>query len=85
MEIPPSALGSGLAAVQSGLDRVERAGTDIARNSLPRAEEPVAQPPAPDLSVSLVELRVGEREVAAGARVIETADQVLGTLVDIRA
>lgn len=85
MQIPPSAFGSGLSAVQNGLDRVDRAGAEIARNTLPRAEAPAAEPAEPDLSSSLVDLRVAEREAGAGARVIETADQVLGTLVDIRA
>lgn len=39
----------------------------------------------PDLAESLVALRVGENEVRANARVIDTADEVLGTLIDTRA
>lgn len=85
MQIPPSAFSSGLSAVQGGLNRVAEAGSDIARNSLPARENQAAPPAEPDLATSLVELKMGEREAAAGARVLETADQVLGTLVDIRA
>ena len=85
MQIPPSAFSSGFSAVQSGMNRVAEAGSDIARNSLPARDSQAAPPAEPDLATSLVELKVGEREAAAGARVIETADQVLGTLADIRA
>ncbi len=85
MQIPPSAFSSGLSAMQGGMNRVAEAGSDIARNSLQVRDSQTAQPAEPDLATSLVELKVGEREAAAGARVIETADQVLGTLVDIRA
>ncbi len=85
MQIPPSAFSSGLSALQSGMNRVAEAGSDIARNSLSAQDSQAAPPAEPDLATSLVELKVGEREAAAGARVIETADQVLGTLVDIRA
>ncbi|VXC98460.1 conserved hypothetical protein [Pseudomonas sp. 8Z] len=40
---------------------------------------------SPDLTESLVALRVGENEVRANARVVDTADEVLGTLIDTRA
>lgn len=44
-----------------------------------------ADPNSPDLTESLVALRVGENEVRANARVVDTADEVLGTLIDTRA
>lgn len=44
-----------------------------------------ADPNSPDLTESLVALRVGENEVRANARVVDTADDVLGTLIDTRA
>lgn len=34
---------------------------------------------------SMVELQLGQREVEAGASVIDTADEVLGTLLDVTA
>jgi flagellar hook protein FlgE len=39
----------------------------------------------PDLAESLVGLTQGRNEVQASARVVETADEVLGTLIDTRA
>ncbi|MFN3770935.1 MAG: hypothetical protein ACK4TD_21400 [Ectopseudomonas guguanensis] len=50
-------------------------------NQAPRAAEQTR----PDLAESLVALRVGENEVRANARVVETADEMLGTLIDTRA
>lgn len=44
-----------------------------------------ADPNSPDLTESLVALRVGENEVRANSRVVDTADEVLGTLIDTRA
>jgi hypothetical protein len=38
-----------------------------------------------DLTAALVESRVGRTEVAANARMLRTADQMLGTLLDVRA
>ena len=38
-----------------------------------------------DLATSLVDLRVGKIEAQAGAKVVATADAVLGTLLDTRA
>jgi len=38
-----------------------------------------------DMAESLVGLMQGRNEVQASARVVETADEVLGTLIDTRA
>ena len=38
-----------------------------------------------NLANSLVELQQAQREVEAGAAIIDTADEVLGTLIDIHA
>ncbi|QKE64789.1 hypothetical protein HNE05_16005 [Aquipseudomonas campi] len=97
MEISGSAFNSGLNAIQAGQRRVDQAATEIASNTLPQA--PVETPPAQqvnpspsgaantqaDLAESLVALNVGKTEVQAGAKVVETADEVLGTLIDTRA
>ncbi|MDO8697069.1 MAG: hypothetical protein A2Y50_01615 [Pseudomonadales bacterium RIFCSPLOWO2_12_59_9] len=87
-----SAFNSGLSSVQSGQQRVNQAATDIASASLPK---PVAESAAPnpsnsqaqqvDLASSLVDLQIGKEQVQAGAKVIKTADDALGTLLDIRA
>jgi len=89
MEISGNALNAGLNALQAGQRRVDQAAADIAGSSLPRPEQAPdsSQPPANDveLTTSLTELKVGKTEAQAAAKVIETADEVLGTLVDIRA
>lgn len=97
MEISGSAFNSGLNAIQAGQRRVDQAATEIASNTLPQAplETPPTQQvnPSPgsasnsqaDLAESLVALNVGKTEAQAGAKVVETADEVLGTLIDTRA
>lgn len=79
MEISGSAFSSGLSTVQSGQRRIEQAASDIASNTVTRNSD------AADTAESLVQLSVGKTEAQAGAKVIETSDEVLGTLIDIRA
>ncbi|MGG2398222.1 hypothetical protein ACJRW5_14910 [Pseudomonas sp. SH1-B] len=99
MEISSNAFSSGLNGIQAGQRRVEQAAGDIASNAVTQPQQPSLTPPQnqvnptpqsaeqtrPDLAESLVALRVGENEVRANARVVETADEVLGTLIDTRA
>ena len=89
MEISGSAFNSGLAAIQSGQQRVDQAATNIASSTVARSEQARDSTAVPDtnadLASSLVELKVGKTEAQAGAKVVETADEVLGTLLDIRA
>lgn len=99
MEISTSAFNSGLSGIQAGQRRVDQAASDIASSTI-NTSQPVSQTPPqnqvnassqvterdrPDLTESLVALRVGENEVRANARVVDTADEVLGTLIDTRA
>ncbi|MDH4609275.1 hypothetical protein [Pseudomonas sp. BN102] len=74
---------AGLGAIQSGQRRIDQAAGDIAGSSLRRVDQPQAE--AADLATSLVALEVGKVQAQAGARVIETADAVLGTLIDTQA
>ncbi|MHA6495083.1 hypothetical protein ACX0MV_17825 [Pseudomonas borbori] len=99
MQISGSAFNSGISTIQSGQRRVDQAATDIARTALPEPQQQVQTPPqnqvnqapqaaaetSPDLAESLVALRVGQNEAQAGARVVDTADEVLGTLIDVEA
>lgn len=98
MEISGNAFSAGLSGIQAGQRRVEQAASEIASNRLP-AEPQAETPPTqqvepssetqtatqPDLAESLVGLTQGRNEVQASARVVETADEVLGTLIDTRA
>lgn len=87
-----SAFSSGLSSIQNGQRRVDQAAAQIAGASLPQAV-PAEQPSTPsvsearsvDLASSLVDLQVGKVEIQAGTRVLETADAVLGTMLDTRA
>ncbi|MDH4556086.1 hypothetical protein E8F11_13050 [Pseudomonas sp. BN417] len=83
MEIQGNAFSAGLGAIQSGRRRIDQAVGDIAGSSLRRVEPPQAE--AADLATRLVALEVGKVEAQAGAKVIETADAALGTLIDTRA
>lgn len=91
--ISGSAFNAGLATIQSGQQRVDQAAQGIASGAGPQpirpSEQPtdidVAQPGTPDVTNKLIELRLGQYQAQAGARVLETADEVLGTLIDTRA
>ncbi|MBU3059498.1 hypothetical protein [Pseudomonas indica] len=92
MQISSNVLSAGVNAFQAGQQRADRAAAEIAAGTLPPVQQPAPTPPAQatdrtsaDLATSLVELRVGETQAQAGAKVIETADEVLGTLIDTHA
>jgi len=99
MEISGSAFNSGINTIQSGQRRVDQAAANIASNAVTQPQQPTSTPPAnqvnpapssaeqtrPDLAESLVALREGQNEVEAGAKVVKTADEVLGTLIDTTA
>lgn len=78
MEISGNAFSAGLASVQTGQRRVDQAGSDIASTGARTASSDA-------LSDHLLDLRRGQHEVEAGAKVIQAADETLGTLLDIRA
>ena len=99
MEISANAFRSGLSGIQSGQRRADQAAADIASSTVNPAQQAIQTPPQnqvnpssqvaersrPDLTESLVTLRAAENEVRANARVVDTADEVLGTLIDTRA
>jgi flagellar hook protein FlgE len=99
MEISGNAFNSGISPLQSGQRRVDQAAADIASNAATPPLQPSSTPPAnqvnpapssaeqsrPDLAESLVALRQGQNEAAAGAKLVKTADEVLGTLIDTSA
>lgn len=99
MEISGSAFNSGISTIQSGQRRIDQAAANIASNAVTQPQQPVSTPPAnqvnpspssaeqsrPDLAESLVALRQGQNEAQAGASVVKTADEVLGTLIDTTA
>lgn len=77
MQISTNALSAGLTGFQAGQQKVERAALEIA--------DAAATTPAADLSAAAIEMRVGQHQAEAASKVIRTADEVLGTLIDLRA
>jgi|LNFM01.1.fsa_nt_gb hypothetical protein len=99
MDILGSAFNSGVNTIQSGQRRVDQAAASIAGAPANTPPSPLQTPPQqqvnpsaeidprvrPDLTESLVDLRVGQNEAQLGARVVKTADDLLGTLIDTTA
>ncbi len=84
--------GAGVDGIRAGLKGMEHAAQEIAElNSPPRSAAPAAAPGAassgsPDDAVeALLELRVHQRQVQASAKVVQSADAMLGFLLDIHA
>ena len=72
-----SVLSSGLAGIQAGTAITNRAGGQIAQINTFRENE--------QLAASMLDLRVGELQVKFAADVIKVADELLGTLIDVKA
>ncbi|TBU78791.1 hypothetical protein DNK06_08330 [Pseudomonas daroniae] len=87
MQIAPSAFNAGINTIQSGQRRVEQAAGDIASAPVTAERVHANEPSAArsDIADKMVEMRVGQYEAQAGARVVATADKVLGTLIDVTA
>lgn len=84
-----SALQVGLGGLQDSLRRMERAAGQVAGVPVPNpqtsgAPETLRAPDA-DLVQGLVDLKQGELAAGASVSVIRTADDVLGTLLDVMA
>lgn len=88
-----SAFNSGVTGFNQATDRVAESANNIAQQQVtpPKNEVEVKaetgnsfsqQRPVTD---DLINLRVAENDAKASARVIETADDVLGSLIDTRA
>lgn len=75
-----SAFTSAAYAVDQGNTQVTRAAQDIADAATSRPVESVDK-----TASALTELKEGETAVAAGTKVLEAADQQMGTLIDIKA
>ncbi|MCP9337235.1 hypothetical protein [Stutzerimonas xanthomarina] len=85
MQINSSLLSAGLGAYQAGQQRVDQAGAAIVRGSAPVPENSQAVAETVGLTEELVQLKVGEHQAKAGARILQTADEVLGTLINTKA
>lgn len=100
MEIQ-SAFNAGVEGFQKATERANEAAINIASSTLATnaventsqgertLETQSAQVSAPtnvtDINNELVELKVAEHQAKASAEVVQTADEVLGTLIDVTA
>ncbi|NVK36507.1 MAG: hypothetical protein HWE18_01160 [Gammaproteobacteria bacterium] len=73
------ALSAGLAGIQKGEQQVTQAAQEVVSAT---TERPVTQ--TQDVAKALVEEKEGQRQVEASAKVVEAADQTIGSLVDIK-
>ena len=91
MEIQ-SAFNSGVQGLQRATEAADKAAVDIAaETSAAHEAEAVNRAPVsneqkvPDLNQSIVDLKVAEHQAKASTEVIKTADDSLGTLLDVTA
>lgn len=73
-----SVFGNGLTGVQKGWDTLNKASAQIAR--VGTSGDPMA-----DITTGAVGLMQGKLQVQASAKVLETANQTLGSIIDIKA
>tara|TARA_R110001583_G_scaffold1542_16_gene12063 strand:- start:13076 stop:13351 length:276 start_codon:yes stop_codon:yes gene_type:complete len=91
MEIQ-SAFNSGVQGLQRATETANQAAADIvAETTVVNEADAVSQAPVsnaqkiPDLNQSIVDLKVAEYQAKASTEVIKTADDSLGTLLDVTA
>jgi len=77
-----SALNIGLQGFQEAQSRVTQTAQDIASQTV--GDSTTDSINTQDLTSSLVDLKVAEHDAKANAKVIQTASDVLGTLLDIK-
>lgn len=75
----PINFNAGLNGIRVGLDGIQKTAGEIANKDAMQANG------AHDLAKSMVDLKVYKYQVGASAQVVKTTDQMLGTLLDIKA
>lgn len=91
-----SAFNTGVQGFQNATEKANEAATNIAANTLSNEATDVAESAAktnpssnqdnvPDLNQSIVDLKVAEFQAKASSQVIQSADETLGTLLDVTA
>lgn len=82
---------SGLASINSAFSLANQSAQTVAGSLTPTEESSatsnaakVTQASEPTLTESLVDLSLAELQSKAGVKVLQTADEVLGTLIDTK-
>ena len=83
-------LSSGVNSIQAGLNGLQNvaheiAGFDTQTNPTDADAAPVSGPGLDEMAESIVDLKVYQRQVEASVKVVQTADEVIGFLLDVRA
>lgn len=85
---------AGLSSIQSGLNRVDQAASQIANNTIERAVTSqssevqvdrlrgVDRSQQSDLASNVVEMSQGKIQAELGVKVAKASDEVLGTIID---
>lgn len=96
MEIQ-SAFNSGIQSLQKATDEAGKAAANIAAETSARRDQSIIneteisqtatnkEQEIPDLNKSIVDLKVAEFQAKSSVQIIKTADDVLGTLLDVTA
>ena len=77
-----SPIQAGLSGISRGLEALQDTASDIAQTGTSRPE---GLDTTADLTQSLVDLQVQNNATLASIKVVATADEVLGTLLDVNA
>ncbi|MCC5796591.1 hypothetical protein [Methylophaga lonarensis] len=71
------AIQSAMTGIQSGISKINRNAADIASQSVAGD--------AADLTRSLIDMRQNQLQVEASIKVVKTSNEVLGSLLDVKA
>jgi hypothetical protein len=87
-----SLLQIGINGVHSGIKNAQKAAENIVKSSVGLGEQGVAESTdvdeftdnGIDLTTAIVELKASELQVKASAKVVQVADEIIGTLIDTK-
>lgn len=74
------AMNSGIQGIQTGMNGLRKNAQQIASANIPQQA-----PDINDVTDPLVEMKLNKLEVEASAKVVQTASDMIGTLLDIKA
>lgn len=75
----PISFNNGIQGIRTGLEGMQKTASQIASTETMRSEGPY------ELAKSLIDLKVYTYQVDASAQVVKATDQVIGTLLNIKA
>lgn len=76
----PITFDSGLTGIRNGLDGLQKTASQIASKETMQGDDNTHE-----LAESMVDLKVNSNQVAASAQVVQVTDDMIGTLLDIKA